>query len=46
MAAVGGSGAFAAVPADDALKITVTVNGPTNARVSLSGYRVKYAPRI
>jgi MSHA pilin protein MshD len=46
MAAVGGAGAFAAVPADDALKITVTVNGPANARVSLSGYRVRYAPRI
>lgn len=46
MAAVGGTGAFAGVPADDALKITVTVNGPANARVSLSGYRVRYAPRI
>ena len=46
MANVGGTGSFAGVPADAALQITVTVNGPTNARVVLTGYRVRYAPKI
>lgn len=46
MTPVGGAGAFVGVPSDDALKITVTVNGPANARVSLNGYRLRYAPRI
>ena len=34
----------AAVPANDALRITVTVDGPTNVRVVLNGYRLRYAP--
>lgn len=34
----------AAIPADDALRITVTVNGPANVRVVLQGYRLRYAP--
>lgn len=46
MANVGGTGSFTGVPANDALQITVTVNGPTNARVTLTGYRFRYAPRI
>lgn len=34
----------AAVPAEDALRITVTVDGPANVRVVLQGYRLRYAP--
>jgi MSHA pilin protein MshD len=34
----------AAVPADDAVLITVTVNGPANVSVVLKGYRLRYAP--
>lgn len=34
----------AAVPAADALRITVTVNGPANVNVILKGYRLRYAP--
>lgn len=34
----------AAVPANDALRITVTVTGPANVRVVLGGYRLRYAP--
>lgn len=34
----------AAVPAEDALLITVTVDGPANVRVVLQGYRLRYAP--
>jgi len=43
VAAAGGSFP-AAVPADDALRITVTVTGPANVRVVLEGYRLRYAP--
>jgi MSHA pilin protein MshD len=32
------------VPADAALRITVTVTGPANVRVALQGYRLRYAP--
>jgi MSHA pilin protein MshD len=32
-----------AIPSD-ALRITVTVTGPTNVSVSLQGYRLRYAP--
>lgn len=32
------------IPADDALRITVTVTGPANVRVVLQGYRLRYAP--
>lgn len=46
MAAVGGAGSFAGIPANDALQITVTALGPANARVILKGYRVRYAPRV
>lgn len=34
----------AAIPADDALRITVTVTGPANTQVVLQGYRLRYAP--
>ncbi|MDP8566640.1 type IV pilus modification PilV family protein [Methylophilus aquaticus] len=46
MANVGGAGSFAGVPANDALQITVTVTGPANARVTLTGVRFRYAPRV
>jgi MSHA pilin protein MshD len=32
------------VPADAALRITVTVTGPANVSVALQGYRLRYAP--
>ena len=34
----------AAIPAADALRITVTVTGPANTQVVLQGYRLRYAP--
>lgn len=43
---VGGSGAFAALPADAVLQIVITVTGPANTTIRLTGYRVRYAPRI
>lgn len=33
-----------AIPAGDALRITVTVTGPANTRVILDGYRTRFAP--
>ncbi len=33
-----------AVPADAALRITITVTGPANVQVRLQGYRLRYAP--
>lgn len=33
-----------AVPADAALRVTVTVTGPANVQVILQGYRLRYAP--
>jgi MSHA pilin protein MshD len=35
----------AAVPAVEALRIRVTVDGPTNVHVVLNGYRLRYAPK-
>jgi MSHA pilin protein MshD len=32
------------VPVNEALRITVTVDGPTNVHVVLQGYRLRYAP--
>lgn len=40
----GGADFPAGVPADEALRITVTVNGPANTQVVLQGYRLRYAP--
>jgi len=34
------------VPNTDALRITVTVTGPTNVTVTLDGYRTQYAPNL
>jgi MSHA pilin protein MshD len=34
----------AAIPADEALRITVTVTAPANTQVVLQGYRLRYAP--
>jgi MSHA pilin protein MshD len=34
----------AAIPADEALRITVTVTGPADTQVVLQGYRLRYAP--
>ncbi|MEO8716966.1 MAG: prepilin-type N-terminal cleavage/methylation domain-containing protein [Burkholderiales bacterium] len=34
----------AAIPADEALRITVTVTGPATTQVVLQGYRLRYAP--
>lgn len=38
------AGAFNGIPAGETLLVTVTVNGPGNQNVSLSGYRTRYAP--
>lgn len=43
---VGGSAAFPSLASDAALQITVTVTGPANTRVVLTGYKVRYAPRV
>ena len=40
----GGTDFPAAVPAAEALRITVTVTGPANVQVVLQGYRLRYAP--
>jgi MSHA pilin protein MshD len=42
----GGSGAFNGLPADAVLQIVVTVTGPVNTTVRLTGFRVRYAPKI
>lgn len=36
--------AFTGVAANDALKIDVTVIGPANTAITLTGYRMRYAP--
>ena len=38
-------GAVSAIPATEALGITVTVTGPDNIPVVLDGYRTRYSPR-
>lgn len=38
------AGAFNGIPAGETLLVTVTVNGPGNHNVTLSGYRTRYAP--
>ena len=40
------AGAFNGIPAGETLLVTVTVNGPSNQGVSLSGYRTRYAPNL
>ena len=46
IAQAGGAGAFAGLPADTVLQIVVTVNGPANTVIRLTGFKVRYAPRI
>lgn len=43
---VGASGTFAALPTSAVLQIVVTVTGPANTTIRLTGYRVRYAPRV
>lgn len=43
---VGGIAPFASVASDSVLKIMVTVTGPANTKVMLTGYRFRYAPNI
>ncbi len=38
------AGAFNGIPAGETLLVTVTVTGPGNHRISLSGYRTRHAP--
>ncbi|MBD3812508.1 MAG: prepilin-type N-terminal cleavage/methylation domain-containing protein [Betaproteobacteria bacterium] len=40
------AGAFNGIPPDETLLVTVTVNGPGNHSVTLSGYRTRYAPTL
>lgn len=42
----GGAGAFAGLPGDAVLQIIVTVNGPANTVIRLTGFKVRYAPKI
>lgn len=42
----GGSTLFPAIPLNAALKISVSVTGPANTNVLLTGYKVRYAPNI
>jgi MSHA pilin protein MshD len=43
---VGGVAPFAGLPLSAVLQITVRVTGPANTDVTLTGYRVRYAPNI
>ena len=40
------AGAFNGIPAGETLLVTVNVTGPGNHRISLSGYRARYAPNL
>jgi MSHA pilin protein MshD len=42
----GGTAPYAAMPLDAVLKVIVTVTGPANTTVALTGYRVRYAPNL
>ncbi|WP_029148062.1 prepilin-type N-terminal cleavage/methylation domain-containing protein [Methylophilus sp. 5] len=42
----GGAGAFAGLPAAAVLQIVVTVTGPANTTIRLTGFKVRYAPKI
>jgi MSHA pilin protein MshD len=46
IAQAGGAGAFAGLPADAVLQIVVTVTGPANTTIRLTGFKVRYAPHI
>jgi MSHA pilin protein MshD len=40
------AGAFNGIPAGETLLVTVTVTGPGNHSISLSGYRTRHAPNL
>jgi MSHA pilin protein MshD len=40
------AGPFNGIPAGETLRVTVTVTGPGNHSISLSGYRTRYAPTL
>ena len=40
------AGAFNGIPAGNTLRVTVTVTGPGNESIALSGYRTRYAPTL
>lgn len=40
------AGAFNGIPAGETLLVTVTVTGPDNHSITLSGYRTRYAPTL
>lgn len=40
------AGAFNGIPAGETLLVTVTVTGPGNHAITLSGYRTRYAPTL
>ncbi len=42
----GAAAPFASLALDEVLKISVRVTGPANTDVTLTGYRVRYAPNI
>lgn len=46
IAQAGGAAPFAGMPADAVLSIVVTVNGPSNTTIRLTGFRIRYAPRV
>jgi MSHA pilin protein MshD len=42
----GGAAPFTGMAADAVLKIVVTVTGPANTTIRLTGYKVRYAPKV
>ncbi|MGQ2964962.1 type IV pilus modification PilV family protein [Methylophilus sp.] len=42
----GGVAPFTGMAADAVLKIVVTVNGPANTTIRLTGFKVRYAPKV
>lgn len=43
---VASAGAFNGIPDGETLRVTVTVTGPGNHSISLSGYRTRHAPNL
>lgn len=43
---VGGSGVFAGMPDSAVLQIVVTVTGPAETTIRLTGFKVRYAPQL
>lgn len=46
IAQAGGVAPFTGLPADAVLRIVVTVTGPANTTIRLTGFKVRYAPRV